>query len=166
MEALISIFISILGAPSLGSYVELNRAQQVSLSYMAAEQIQTHYLPAKTHFRLLHTPKDFGKVLLQELREQGYAITEYVKPPSKKDKCLPSRSWNRLAHMVKCKPEPSEPVHTNSSALSFGFVVDVLTDDLYRLTLVIDNRPMTRAFRLDILAVEPVGQWAVMELGP
>ncbi|MBX2812956.1 MAG: hypothetical protein KTR25_14165 [Myxococcales bacterium] len=157
MEALI---FTLLCANPYGVFTELNASQRSSLVEVAGRQLSAHYPPAKTHLLVLHRTEFFGASLAQYLRELGYAVTEHSPPANE---CSQVRRGGRFSRLMRCaRTQEKAP----SGALSFGFIVDRISEDgLYRLTLIVDQRPMTLAFRWRADAVERFGQWAMMDKG-
>jgi hypothetical protein len=88
---------------------------------------------------LRHTAPDlFGATLLATLREKGYALQEYG-PPGK------------------------GATTATAGARAFSYVFDRPADDLYRVTLTIDDQSLSRVYRPKDGTLAAAGAWVRKE---
>lgn len=106
----------------------------------AAKQLVAVYPPASTQLDLQHATQDaFGVALVESLRIKGYAILEF-KPTA------------QVASIVT-----NEPANTSKP---LRYVVDQAESNLYRLTLLVGNQSLTRAYATaQNGALYPAGAW-------
>ena len=110
----------------------------------AVKQLQILYPPASTRFDLQQTtPDNFGATLVESMRVKGYALLE-SKPE------LPVQRSNEA---------------TNSpTGLSLRYILDQVNSlNLYRVTLLVGQQAMTRAYRVQDSTVHPAGLWSRKE---
>ncbi|WP_020405875.1 hypothetical protein [Hahella ganghwensis] len=101
------------------------------------EQLVSLYPPAKTQFELKHSMTDvFGAALVAGMRDRGFAILEF-------------------------NPVTEE---TDGDGLPLRYVVDQFTDaNLYRITVLIGDQSITRAYTKQNGTVLPAGYWVRKE---
>jgi hypothetical protein len=107
----------------------------------AVKQLLILYPPARTRFNLQQaTPDAFGIMLVESMRAKGYALME-IKPE------IPGQRNNEA---------------TNSPiGLSLQYVLDQVNSlNLYRVTLLVGNQTMTRAYMVQDSTVQPAGLWS------
>jgi len=123
-----------------GNYIEHNiESHNKIMASDAAYQLMLLYPPASTQFNIVHQTEDsFGDALLQSLRMGGYAI------------------HHQKSNLNKTK-EPSP-----SDGLMLGYIFDQ-TEDLYRLTVLVDEQVLTRAYIPNQDTVNPAGYWVRKE---
>ena len=110
----------------------------------AVKQLLILYLPASTRFDLQQTtPDTFGITLVELMRAKGYALME---------------------------TNPELPVQLNNEAtnsptgLSLRYILDQVDSlNLYRVTLLVGNQSMTRAYLVQDSTVHPAGLWSRKE---
>ena len=110
----------------------------------ALKQLLILYPPASTRFDLQQTtPDTFGITLVESMRAKGYALMEI---------------------------KPEVPAQRNSEAqnpptgLSLRYVLDQVNSlNLYRVTLLVGNQSMTRAYLVQDSTVHPAGLWSRKE---
>lgn len=106
----------------------------------AAQFLQGRYPPGSTHWTLARPAKDaFGVALVDSLRRQGYAVQEATAP----------RGRNQPA------PAPSGP--------SLDYVFEPVDAGVYRLTLRIGQRSLSRAYVAGNGRMQPAGAWSHRE---
>lgn len=133
----IALMLGLVGCASqYGSMVKNNTDANEIIAIDSLKQLTEIYLPAKTTFSLTHpiSPKDtFAQVLVNGLRDRGYAVEEFVKGAS--------------------------PI-----GVKIAFTLDEIRDDgLYRVTLHIDDKVMTRAYQNDAGLITHASAWATKE---
>ena len=110
----------------------------------AVKQLLKLYPPASTRFDLQQTtPDTFGITLVESMRAKGYALME-IKPE------LPAQR----------NSEAQNP----PTGLSLRYVLDQVNSlNLYRVTLLVGNQSMTRAYLVQDSTVHPAGLWSRKE---
>ena len=123
-----------------------------------AEQIGRLYPAATTQFDLRHNANDaFGQALIENLRSNGFAVLENTSPA------------NSFLAAIQ-SPEDSEnngntPISEESiknHGLLLGYVIDQ-SDDLYHVSILIEDQQMTRAFIAQSGHIQPAGLWVRKE---
>jgi len=104
----------------------------------AVKQLLILYPPASTRFDLQQTTPDmFGTTLVETMRVKGYALLE-------SNPELPARRSNKTQN--------------SPTGTSLRYILDQVNSlNLYRVTLLIDNQAMTRAYRVQDSTVHPAG---------
>lgn len=125
-----------------GNYVEANsEAHNSIIASDAAYQLMQVYSPASTRFNLQHPTTDsFGSALIRSLRTGGYAIQE--------------NSKSSLA-------ESATTIDNNDGA-TLAYIFDQ-SSDVYRLSIMIDEKILTRAYMPHEEGVVPGGSWVFKE---
>jgi hypothetical protein len=115
----------------------------------AVRQLTVVYPPANTRFDLPQQPipDPFGTWLMQSLRAKGYAVQEGAAPPG-----APSRTAPGEGGMAAGAP----------AVLPLRYVFDRAAD-LYRVTLLVGDQSLTRAYLAQNGAVHPAGAWVRKE---
>jgi len=110
----------------------------------AVKQLLILYPPASTRFDLQQTTPDmFGTTLVETMRVKGYALLE-------SNPELPARRSNKTQN--------------SPTGTSLRYILDQVNSlNLYRVTLLIDNQAMTRAYRVQDSTVHPAGLWSHQE---
>jgi hypothetical protein len=113
----------------------------------AARQLAAVYPPANTRFELQQaTPDAFGQLLTASLRAKGYAIQEFTPSPAGRGGAAPAPSM---------------------SVFPLRYVLDRAADgDLYRVTLLVGDQLLARAYLAQHGAVHPAGAWVRREAQP
>lgn len=114
----------------------------------AVKQLVALYPPAITRFDLQHdTPDLFGTYLVATLRGKGYAIHEFK----------PESDTGTKANAV------SSP-GASTKGLALSYILDQATEaDLYRLSLIINQQSLDRAYRIQDGLVHPASYWVRKE---
>lgn len=118
------------------------------------EQIGRLYPAASTQFAMQHPASDpFGQALIDNLRMQGYAVQETVKQD------------NPLLAVALSKPIDEAYEHAQQitqlearPGLALRYIID-RSDDLYHVSILIEDLKLTRAFVVDSGQIEPAGSW-------
>ena len=138
-------------SPAFSQYSEV-------LAIDVADQIRRLYPAASTQFDLRHNANDaFGQALIDKLRSDGFAVLENVSP---------ANSFLAAIH----SPEESEnsnsaPIieeSTRNNGLAFGYIIDQ-SDDLYHVSILIEDQQLTRAFIAQSGQIQPAGLWVSKE---
>jgi hypothetical protein len=110
----------------------------------ALKQLLILYPPASTRFDLQQTtPDTFGTTLVETMRVKGYALLE-------SNPELPVRRSNKTQN--------------SPTGTSLRYILDQVNSlNLYRVTLLIGNQAMTRAYRVQDSTVHPAGLWSHQE---
>lgn len=124
-----------------GNFVAANDdAHNKSIAHDVTQQLIELYPPASTQFNMQHPTLDsFGDALVDSLRTGGYAIHEHQKPSPAK---------------------AAEP--TISDGMMLGYIFDRM-DGLYRLTVLVDQHVLTRAYISNENTINPAGYWVRKE---
>ena len=103
----------------------------------ALKKVVTLYPPARTRFDLKQPATDpFGAALVQGLREQGYALSEY-------------------------NPQAASMTEAD---LPLRYLLDRAgTSNLYRLTILVGDQSIARPYTKQQGALVPAGYWAHKE---
>ena len=114
----------------------------------AVRQLTAVYPPAHTRFDLQQpAPDPFGTVLMQALRAKGYAVQEAGSSPAAPNKT--ARGDGATA--------PGAP-----AVFPLRYVFDQAAD-LYRVTLLVGDQSLTRAYLAQQGAMYPAGAWVRKE---
>lgn len=109
----------------------------------AAKQLVALYPPALTRFDLQQVASDpFGYYLIDQLRGQGYALREHFSAG------MPIQKANLSATSAA------------TGRLRLGYVIDLAgAPNLYRVTLLVGDQSLTRAYLAQDGSVFPAGAW-------
>lgn len=120
------------------------------------KELATLYPPAHTRFNIEQaTPDAFGTTFIAALRSRGYAVAEYQRPGTA-DHRDPLR---RAAHPYLFRAPSSAPTE-----VALRYVVDQLgEDELYRVTLWLDDASLSRAYVAQDRSLVPAGYWTRKE---
>lgn len=127
----------------------------------ALSQLVATFPPASTRLNLEHpTPDLFGASLVEALRAKGYAVMEFQPKPSAMLASEANVNESTFASSATAKPAPAK----KEAGLSFHYVIDGPFDGaLYRITLTVGSKALTRAYIVDSNNVTPAGAWARKE---
>lgn len=125
-------------------------AHEKQLADDAVRQLQLLYPPAGTRLDLRQAPVDgFGRQLVELLRGQGYALQESAPLPG-----MPASAG-------VSSPTPAAGA---AGGIAFNYVLDAMTSPkLYRVTLLIGDQSITRAYIPQSDAIYPAGAWVRKE---
>lgn len=114
----------------------------------AVRQLATVYPPANTRFDLQQaTPDAFGQRLTAALRAKGYAVQESTPPPAAKER--PPRA-------------EGDVIPGSAPVVPLRYVLDSAAD-LVRITLVVGEQSLTRAYLAQDGTIHPAGAWVRKE---
>ena len=124
-----------------GNFVAHNdEAHNKSIASDVTGQLIQLYPPASTQFNMQHPTVDsFGDALVDNLRAGVYAIHEHKK-----------------SNLNKSTDTPT------SDGMTLGYVFDQM-DGLYRLTVLVDQHVLTRAYISNESTINPAGYWVRKE---
>lgn len=124
-----------------GNYVEDNSKTHNSIiASDAAYQLMQIYPPANTKFNMQHVAEDsFGSAFIRSLRTGGYAIQE-----------------NRRSNLTQTVNADDD----NGTKLAYIFDQ---SSDVYRLSVMVDEQILTRAYMSHEDKIEPAGSWVLKE---
>ena len=121
-------------------------ANEKAMAADATRQIVAIYPPALNGFDLQQVPSDaFGYYLFDQLRGQGYALKEHIwVDPTKR----------------KTKDTGSATAAPMGARVRLGYVVDLVgAPNLYRVTLLVGDQSLTRAYLAQDGSIFPAGVW-------
>ena len=135
--ALLTVILTGCVSSQYGVYTPLDTANSARLAIDASNVLPRVYAPSVTRFNVKQDASDvFGNTLVRLLRQKGYAIAENP------------LFWSSFY------AAPVVP------GFSFNYVIDQVSDDQTRLTLMVDGSAISRLYRTVNGAVVPVGFWA------
>jgi hypothetical protein len=141
---LVAVLIGGCATPPYGNYVDKDAAMVNQVIATDAVTLLTQlYLPASTRFNLQHNADDpFGTTFIENLRAGGYAISE----------------------QIKTNPLKTAAVTAAASAegAALAYVLDQ-TRDVYRLSVMVDDQILTRAYKPYKDSIYPAGAWVRKE---
>ena len=150
--ALISLLSGCVATPYYGNYVETDSTtyNQVIAGDVVGQLMQL-YPPANTRFNLQHSIEDaFGAALIQNLRISGYAVQE-----NKPSKLYKKSNTNK-------RPAQNEDTITFDEGATLAYILDE-TSDVYRLSVMVNDQILTRAYRPYKESIYPAGSWVRKE---
>ncbi len=126
-----------------GNYVEDNSETHNSIiASDAAYQLMQIYPPASTKLNMLHVAEDsFGTALIKSLRTGGYAIQE---------------------HKTSSLGQPENTATADNNGAALAYIFDQ-SSDVYRLSVMIDKKILTRAYMPFEDKIQPAGSWVLKE---
>lgn len=118
------------------------------------EQIGRLYPAASTQFAMQHPASDpFGQALIDNLRMQGYAVQETVKQDNPLLAVMLSKQIDEAdEHAQQITQAEVGP------GLALRYIID-RSDDLYHVSILIEDLKLTRAFVVHSGQIEPAGLW-------
>ncbi|SEN53008.1 Conjugal transfer protein TrbH [Nitrosomonas marina] len=124
-----------------------------------ADQIGRLYPAASTQFDMQHPASDpFGQALIDSLRMHGYAVQETVKP----DNPLLAVVFPDLVDETDVQPQQIAQTETKPG-LALRYIIDQ-SDNLYHVSILIDDQRLTRAFVDQSGQIQPAGLWVRRQL--
>ena len=119
-------------------------------------QLMRLYSAASTQFTLSHAANDpFGVALIENLRLEGFAVREAANPVF-------------AAKILAADNNPGIDVNQQEEGvdlqkdLALGYIIDQ-SDDLYHVSILIDDQRLTRAFIAQADTIGPAGLWVRKE---
>lgn len=101
----------------------------------AVKRLEGLYPPASTRFNLGQATQDtFGQAFVESLRSKGYALQEF-----------------------------NSNSNLNASGVPLRYVLDAPTKNLYRITLIVGQHALNRAYAAQNNSVVPAGAWVRKE---
>jgi hypothetical protein len=138
--------------PAFGNFVTSPDAvHSKKIAADAVKQLEALYPPARTRFNLQQvTPDPFGTALVTNLRARGYALLEMPTAAPAQPKELRKDAATRAA--------------SSPDNMTLSYVLDRPVDlNLYRVTLVIGEKSLSRVYQSKDSAVTPAGSWVRKE---
>jgi len=125
-----------------GNHVTDNSSSRnTTIASDAAFQLMQLYPPASTRFNLQHPTTDaFGAVFIENLRMGGYAVQEHI----------------------KTNLTPGSTPSTSDSGTELAYILDQ-SSDVFRLSVMIDKKILTRAYVPHQNKIQPAGSWVLKE---
>lgn len=126
-------------APAVGNLAQgSGPAYGKAMAFDVVKKLVVLYPPARTRINLQQEASDsFGASLVNALRAKGYALAEF-------------KSGN--------VPDLA------AGAIALKYVVDQpLESDQYRVTVLLDNHPLSRLYQVKDGAISPAGYWVRKE---
>lgn len=121
-----------------GNYLKPSEAVvNKEMAVDSAKQLSATYSPAATRIDIKQPASDeFGGTLIKELRAKGYAVAEY-----------------NAANNPKT-------TSSNNQHVNLQYIIDqVPTAKIYRTTLLINSRPLSRVYTAQNGVLRPAGAW-------
>lgn len=143
---------------SYGNFVQGSpAASDQKMAVDAVQRLITLYPPAHTRFDLQQITLDaFGSALVASLRSNGYALLEYQ----------PSLGASAPAAPAPAGQTPTPIVNARSpgTTRALRYILDLdPASQLYRLTLLVGNQSLTRAYLAQNGSVAAAGAWVRKE---
>ena len=135
---------------SYGNFTQsVPAAMHQTLANDAVAQLAALYPPAATRLDLQQaTPDAFGSLLVGSLRAKGYALLEFKPGAETAASLATATATDRAA----------------GAGQPLRYILDQLDANLYRLTLLVGNQSLTRAYlTAQNGTVHPAGAWARKE---
>jgi len=147
MQILLLVLLFVLSScatTQYGNYVQNDSSKHNKvMAGDAAYQLLQLYPPASTKFNMRHAFNDsFGVAFLGYLRSGGYAIQEHKQQSDLIEKSNDSVQGNKNIALAYILDESSE---------------------IYRLSLMVDEQQLTRAYAPHEDTIYPAGHWLRME---
>ncbi|TXI38117.1 MAG: conjugal transfer protein TrbH [Nitrosomonas sp.] len=122
-----------------------------------ADQIGRIYPAATTQFDLRHNANDeFGQALIDKLRSDGFAVLENTGPANSFLAAINSPEANENLNTLISEENIQNP------GLALGYIIDQ-SDDLYHVSILIEDQQLTRAFITQSGQIQPAGLWVRKE---
>ncbi len=113
----------------------------------AAHQLLQLYPPASTRFSMRHTTEDsFGVAFLEYLRSGGYAVQEH----------------RQQSDLIKTDVDADTDVDQGNKHIELAYILDE-SSEIYRLSLLVDEQKLTRAYAPSEDTIYAAGHWLRME---
>jgi len=157
---LLFVLLFITGCASFSPYG--NYVEQDSVTYnqvIAGDlvgQLTQLYPPASTRFNLQHSSEDaFGVTLIQNLRVSGYAVQE-----NKQSNLFRKSSHHKnIRSDANKRPVQSKVTVKLDEGTTLAYILDEMSD-VYRLSVMVNDQILTRAYRPYKESIYPAGSWA------
>lgn len=123
-----------------------------------AVQIGRLYPAASTKFDMQHPVSDlFGQALIDNLRMHGYAVQENTSPANSFLAAIHSPEETGNNSNTPIRGEAAQ-----NNGLTLGYIIDQ-SDDLYHVSILIEDQQLTRAFITQSGQIQPAGLWVRKE---
>lgn len=161
-----TVFLLLLGGCAMtqpyGSFIQNPSAAFDQYSKVIANdvagQIGRLYPAASTQFDLRHNANDpFGQALIDKLRSDGFAVLENTTPANPFLAAIQSPENTENSNNVPVREES-----TQNHGLTLGYIIDQ-SDDLYHVSILIEDQQLTRAFIAQSGQIQPAGFWVRKE---
>jgi hypothetical protein len=120
------------------NFIDAPNAYARSMADDTVDQLTYLYPPATTQFDLQQKTQDaFGNTLITGLRDEGYAVSEFNKQK---------------------KSSENSP-----NAKKLGYIVDQQMSNLYRITIIVEDETLSRAYLEQNNLLYPAGAWVYKE---
>lgn len=174
LSALVIGLLSACASP-YGNYTAISEAYNVHMADDAAQELSELYPPASTHLLISQPiPDAYGMGLVKKLRENGFAIENgdgVNSRASSKDTTLSLASKPDLSkNHTDAPPSVSVPIlkiagadNVQGSNRSIFYIVDQIEAGLYRVTIRIDSKILSRVYRSSSKGILPAGAWTRKE---
>ena len=160
-------------ASHYGNYTKIPERDNAQMADDAAKELVSLYPPASTHLMLAQSIKDsYGAELVKQLRENGYAIEDGDSLFSS-TASIPTASSDKPDLSKKhtnAEQSPSVPATKAAGSdsaqgvnRSIGYIVDQLEVGLYRVTIEIDSKVLSRVYMSSRNGILPAGSWTRKE---
>ncbi|MDN7880115.1 hypothetical protein [Burkholderia aenigmatica] len=123
------------------------------------EKLSADYPPARTRLNVEQPTQDaFGSLFVSRLRSKGFAVAE-LNQPDMDATGKPRDELRRAAHPYFFRaPAPAQ------TTVDMRYVVDQLgVDSLYRVTIWLGDKSVSRAYVAQGTDVSPIGAWVRKE---
>jgi hypothetical protein len=142
-----------------GNYSNAPASYEQGIVADMVTKLSTDYPPARTRLNLEQaTPDALGVRLIASLRAKGFAVAELNKPESAEEGNARD-AVRRAAHPFFFRaPAPAQ------TTVDMRYVVDqVGIDNLYRVTIWLGDKSLSRAYLAQGDSVTPAGMWVRKE---
>jgi len=162
-------------APHYGNYANISGAYNATMADDTADELSRLYPPASTHLTLSQpTVDEFGMELVKQLRQMGYAVENsdaianlFSSPAPKITESSDKKDWSK--NHANAEPtsvseiKPNESGSAQGASRPIGYIVDHLGENLYRVTISIDSRLLSRVYSSSGKGITPAGAWTRKE---
>ena len=159
-----------------GNYANISDAYNQTMADDTANELGRLYPPASTHITLSQsTLDDFGAELVKQLRENGYAVEDgdaitslFSSPAPTLTESSGKTDWSKNHANAEpstsvAKTKAKESGSAGGVNRSVGYIVDHLGENLYRVTISIDSKLLSRVYSSSGKGISPAGAWTRKE---
>lgn len=137
------------GLSGLGNFGGFTPEFEMVIAKETAQTLTQVFAPSQTRLNLRQpTPDAFGVVLVSSLRDSGYAVSEYAGP--------------RPALGTE-KPDEMNRDQRADAGVELTYILDHPDPDLYRVTVHVANRTLSRAYTTTRGRLMPFGAWVLKD---
>lgn len=177
-------------ATQYGNYTKISDADNIRMADDSVRKLIALYPPASTHFQISQRTEDaYGAALIQKLRTNGYGIEEgkslcdvieaaFTPAPAPIVAPIIVTNENDNEKIISKLPKkakrsgkvaisdikqvtPAIPAITVNR--SFGYIVDQVSDGMYRVTLNVDSQTLSRVYVTYDHRLVSAGSWTRKE---